>query len=188
MKTIYTFDRFSNMGVHVFLLLFVGVLLMGLVRIYPFLHDGIRIIKAFFKKTIQQNFGDWRASDFVSTLSITFIVPIVLAGLLAGCIHIMHLNERDRVDVTLSTSEVVEGVLDGFTYTEEYYNHGDTVVHNCSFTVDGVHFEEVRIQSDPEKIILKDLMSGARFTVYYQTKFDNNLVLQIDMHTSDSIP
>ena len=188
METVYTFDRFSNLGVHVLMLLFIGVLLTGLVRIYPILHNGVKILKAFFGKNIKQNYGDWSASDFAITLSFTFIAPIVLIGLLAGCIHILCLNERDRVDVSLSTSETVVGFLDDFTYIEEYYNHGDTVVYNCSFSVDGVYFEEVCIQSTPEKNILNDLMSGARFTVYYQNKFDNNLVLKIDMHTFETIP
>ena len=187
MKTIYTFDRFSNLGVHVLILLFIGVLLTGLVRLYPVLYDGVKIIKAFLGHNIQQNFGDLSAADFAITLSLTFIEPIVLVGLLAGCFHILCLNERERVDVTLSTCETVVGSLDDFTYIEEYYNHGNTVMHNCSFSIDGVYFEEVRIQSAPEKNILNDLMSGAQFTVYYETKFDNNLVLKIDMHTFEAI-
>ena len=170
------------------MLLFIGVLLTGLVRIYPFLHNGVKITKAFLGRTIQQDFGGWSASDFVITLSIAFIVPVVLVGLIAGCIHIMCLNERDRVDVSLSTSEVVEGVLNDFTYIEEYYNHGNTVMYNCSFSIDGVYFKDVRIKSVPEWNILNDLMSGARFTVYYQTKLDNNLVLQIVMHTIGTVP
>ena len=183
MKTIYIFDRFSNIGLHIILLIIIGVLLTGLVHIYPFLYEGLKIVKAFFGKTIQQNFGDWRTSDFAITLSFAFVTPIVIVGLIAGCIHMLYINERDRVDATLATCETVVGGIDDFTYHEEYYDHGDTVVYNCSFSVDGVHFEEVPIRSVPEKKILSDLMSGARFTIYYQTKFDNNLILQIDMQS-----
>ena len=188
MKTIYTFDRFSNIGVHILMLLFIALLLTGLIRIYPFLYDGIRVVKAFFSGSIQHNFGDWCVSDFVITLSFAFVVPIVLIGLIAGCIHMMCLNERDRVDTTISNCETVVGTLESFVYVEERYNHGDTLMYNSSFSIDNIHFTEVRIRSDSDKAILNDLMSGAYFTVYYQTKCDNNLILQMDMHLAESCP
>jgi len=172
----------------VLMLLFVGVLLTGLVRIYPTFYEGVKILKALFQKNIQQNFADWSARDFAITLSLSFIVPVVLVGLLAGCIHILCLNERDRVDVTLSTCETVVGFFDDFTYVEENYNHGETIIYNCSFSVDGVRFKEVHVRSTPNQNVLNDLMSGAQFTVCYQTKFDNNLILKIDMHTFEIIP
>lgn len=188
MKTIYTFDRIGNTGVFLLMLLFIGILLVALIRIAPLLHEGFRVVKAFFGKSIQREFGDWSFRDFATTLTFTILAPIVIIVLIIGCAHIMYLNECDRVDVSLSSCETVEGTLDDFSYVEEYYNHRENIVYNCSFWVAGVYFDEVPISSNTPKTTLQDLMSGAQFTVYYQTKKGNNIVLQIDMHTFETSP
>ena len=188
MKTIYTFDRFSNTGVFLLMLLFIGILLVALIRILPFLYQGFKAVKAFFSKANRRECGHWHFRNFAIMLSFTILAPLVIVSLILGCAHIMYLNECDRVDVSLSSCEIVEGTLDDFSYVEEYYNHGKTLIYRCSFWVAGVHFDEVPISSDLEKTILSDFMSGARFTVYYQTKMDRNLILQMDMHTLESIP
>lgn len=178
--TVYVYDSEG----HFFLILIVIAfwLILGtlLAHYFPILRESAKILKAVFTKSLKQHYGDWNKADIFRTILYSFALCVVGCCVILGGIVLLRENELDHIDAEISECQSVSGEIAGFVCEEQLFHHGDVINYECSFSIGEKAFE-IYVKSN-QKDILKYLQSDKRFTVYYQTKGEKNLVAQIDMH------
>ena len=178
MNTVYVYDNEGYVFVILIVLAFWLILGVLLFQYFSVLREGARILKAVFKKSLKQHYGDWNRADVFRTILYSFAICVLSCCVIFGGTMLLRGNELDHIDAEISECHSVTGEITGYVCEEQLF--GDIENYECSFSVGEKEFE-IYVKSD-QKDILKYLQSGKRFTVYYQTKGEKNLVAQIDMH------
>ncbi len=175
--TIYVYNEEGYVFIIIIVIaswLILGVLLC---QYFSVLGEGARILKAIFDKSFDRCYGDWNRADIFRTILYSFALCVVSCCVILGGIVLLRENELDHIDAEISECHSVTGEITGYVCEEQLF--GDIENYECSFSVGEKAFE-IYITYE-QKDALEYLQSGKRFTVYYQTKGEKNLVAQIDM-------
>lgn len=180
MDTVYVYNNEGHLFLILIVLAFWLILGVLLFRYFTVLRESAKILKAVFTKSLKQHYGDWNKADVFRTILYSFALCVVGCCVILGGTMLLRENEMDHIDAEISECHSVTGEITGYVCEEQLFHHGDVINYECSFSIGEKSFE-IYVKSD-QKDILKYLQSGKRFTVYYQTKGEKNLVAQIDMH------
>ena len=179
MDTVYVYDSEGHIFLILIVLAFWLILGVLLFRYFTVLRESAKILKAVFTKSLKQHYGNWNRADVFRTILYSLALCVVGCCVILGGTMLLRENELDHIDAEISECQSISGEIAGFACEEQLFHHGDVINYECSFSIGEKAFE-IYVKSD-QKDILKYLQSGKRFTVYYQTKGEKNLVAQIDM-------